>query len=331
MDGAGFVERGGDEGCAAKDAYGAEMGVEDGQVGEAVEQGDDGGVGADGGGDGGDGGGEIVGLGAEEDEVVRGVKAVGEDGGRRREVEVAGVRAEDIEAVGGEQRGTRGADEEGDVAAGGEQACAEIAAESACAEDKNSHRVMVTVVVLCGGPMRAWMIAGVWMMAGVAGLKYPVARVSDKSDVYFGTTVADPYRWMEDVDSPEVKTWVDAENSLTQSYLADVPAREKIHARLMELNNYERFSPPEKEGGRYFYRRNSGLQNQAVLYWQQGETGEPKVLLDPNSLRADGDGGAAGDERDGRWQAAGILTGGGRERPGKNSGKTCGYRSGFAG
>ena len=65
------------------------------------------------------------------------------------------------------------------------------------------------------------------------GLKYPVARVSDHTDVYFGTTVADPYRWMEDVDSPEVKTWVDAENAVTQGFLADVPARAKIHARLM--------------------------------------------------------------------------------------------------
>ena len=120
------------------------------------------------------------------------------------------------------------------------------------------------------------------------GLVYPAARVSDHTDVYFGTTVADPYRWMEDVDSAEVKHWVDAENALTQSFLADVPARAKIHARLLELNNYERFSPPEHEAGRYFYRRNSGLQNQAVLYWQQGEQGEAKVLLDPNTLRADG-------------------------------------------
>ena len=130
--------------------------------------------------------------------------------------------------------------------------------------------------------------AGVLAMAGVSGLTYPAARVSDHKDLYFGTTVADPYRWMEDVDSPEVKQWVDGENALTQSFLAKVPARAKIHARLMELNNYERFSPPEREAGRYFYRRNSGLQNQAVLYWQQGENGEPKVLLDPNTLRADG-------------------------------------------
>ena len=135
-------------------------------------------------------------------------------------------------------------------------------------------------------------LAGVLMMssaaAGAQALKYPEARTIEQIDEYFGTLVHDPYRWMEEVDSPEVKKWVDAENALTQSYLADVPARDKIHARLMELNNYERFSAPMAEAGRHFYRRNSGLQNQAVLYWQQGPSGEPKVLLDPNTLAADG-------------------------------------------
>ena len=140
--------------------------------------------------------------------------------------------------------------------------------------------------------MKQAAVAGVVLMMGAAGaaqqLKYPPARVTGQVDKYFGTEVADPYRWMEDVDSPEVKTWVDAQNVLTQSFLKDVPARDKIHARLMELNDYERFSAPEQNGGRYFYRRNSGLQNQAVLYWQQGLDGEPKVLLDPNTLAKDG-------------------------------------------
>ncbi len=117
---------------------------------------------------------------------------------------------------------------------------------------------------------------------------YPAARKTDQTDTYFGTQVADPYRWMEDVDSPELKLWVDAENALTQGWLAEVPERAKIHARLMELYNFERFSPPESAAGRYFYRRNSGLQNQAVLYWQEGLAGEGKVLLDPNTLAADG-------------------------------------------
>lgn len=129
------------------------------------------------------------------------------------------------------------------------------------------------------------------MMSGVAGgqaMKYPVAQISDQKDIYFGTTVADPYRWMEDVDSAQVKQWVDAENSVTQTFLNGVPKREKIHARLMELVNFERFSAPELTHERYFYSRNSGLQNQAVLYWQQGRDGIAKVLLDPNTLRADG-------------------------------------------
>ena len=145
---------------------------------------------------------------------------------------------------------------------------------------------------------KAGVAAGVLIMSGVAGLAqgpaskrgiaYPEARKAAQVDDYFGTKVADPYRWMEDVDSAEVKKWVDAENAVTQSFLADVPARAKIHARLMELNNFERFTAPQKEGGRYFFRRNSGLQNQAVLYWQEGASGEPKLLLDPNTLAADG-------------------------------------------
>ena len=133
---------------------------------------------------------------------------------------------------------------------------------------------------------------GVLLMSGVAGvaqtLKYPAARASDQKDVYFGTSVADPYRWMEDVDSGEVKTWVDAENALTQGYLEDVPARAKIHARLMELNDYERVSAPRRANGRLFFGRNSGLQNQSVVYWQQGAKGEAKVLIDPNTLAKDG-------------------------------------------
>ena len=119
-------------------------------------------------------------------------------------------------------------------------------------------------------------------------LIYPAARASDHVDTYFGTAVPDPYRWMEDLDSPEVAAWVEAENTLTQSILTEVPARAQIHSRLLELVNFERVSAPEVKCGRYFFARNSGLQNQAVLYWQQGSDGEPQVLLDPNSLAADG-------------------------------------------
>ena len=118
-------------------------------------------------------------------------------------------------------------------------------------------------------------------------LRYPQARKSDRVDTYFGTQVPDPYRWMEDVGSSEVKQWVDAENKLTQGFLAEVPARERVHTQLMELANVERFSLPERAAGRYFYTRNTGLQNQAVLYWQQGEQGTPVELIDSNTLSAD--------------------------------------------
>ncbi len=119
-------------------------------------------------------------------------------------------------------------------------------------------------------------------------LKYPVAHTVDQVDDYFGTKVADPYRWMENVDSPEVKQWVDAENTLTHAYLDAIPGREAIKERLMALTDYERYSAPSKEGDRYFYSHNTGLQNQAVLFWQEGLTGEPKVLIDPNTLSKDG-------------------------------------------
>ena len=121
-----------------------------------------------------------------------------------------------------------------------------------------------------------------------SALTYPTARKVEQTDDYFGTSVSDPYRWMEDVDSAELKTWVDAENELTQSYLAEVPSREAMQKRLMELINFERYTAPARRGSRYFYSHNSGLQNQNVIYWNEGLKGEPKVLLDPNTLSADG-------------------------------------------
>ncbi len=119
-------------------------------------------------------------------------------------------------------------------------------------------------------------------------LDYPVARQVEQTDNYFGTMVGDPYRWMEDVDSAELKTWIDAENELTQRYLAQIPIRETMQRRLMELINFERYTAPVRRGTRYFYSHNTGLQNQNVLYWQEGLEGEPNVLLDPNTFSADG-------------------------------------------
>ncbi|MCE3002767.1 MAG: prolyl oligopeptidase family serine peptidase [Xanthomonadaceae bacterium] len=117
---------------------------------------------------------------------------------------------------------------------------------------------------------------------------YPAAKMVDQADDYFDQRIFDPYRWMEDLDSPELAQWVAAQNALTQSYLADAPGRERIKARLTELWNYERYGVPQVRGGRYFYTRNDGLQNQAPVYWQAALDAEPTLLLDPNTLSADG-------------------------------------------
>jgi len=122
----------------------------------------------------------------------------------------------------------------------------------------------------------------------VKKLDYPAAPTSNQVDDYHGVSVADPYRPLEDPDSEPTRAWIDAENKLTFSYLEQIPARDKIRARMKELLNYERFSVPQKKGKRYFYSHNSGLQNQSVLYWLPALNAEPRVLLDPNTLSPDG-------------------------------------------
>ena len=107
-------------------------------------------------------------------------------------------------------------------------------------------------------------------------------------DDYHGTRVADPYRWLEEVDAPETKAWVEAQNRVTFGFLEAIPARETIHRRLTELWSYERFGVPTRKAGRWFYYRNDGLQNQAVLYRADDLDGPPTVLLDPNLLSTDG-------------------------------------------
>jgi len=119
-------------------------------------------------------------------------------------------------------------------------------------------------------------------------LVYPQARRGDQVDDYHGVKVADPYRWLEDTDSPETHAWVEAENKLTFGYLDRIPYRQKIRERLTKLWNFERFSVPEQKGGRYFFGHNNGLQNQAVLLVAESLNAEPRVLLDPNTLSADG-------------------------------------------
>jgi prolyl oligopeptidase len=119
-------------------------------------------------------------------------------------------------------------------------------------------------------------------------LKYPEAKKVNQTDTYFGTTVNDPFRWLEDPDSAETKAWVEAENKLTFSYLDTIPERARIKSRLTELWNYEKYSAPFKEGNRYFYYKNDGLQNQFVLYVADSVNDKGRVLLDPNTLSSDG-------------------------------------------
>jgi prolyl oligopeptidase len=121
-----------------------------------------------------------------------------------------------------------------------------------------------------------------------ASLVYPKARTVDQVDDYHGLKVADPYRWLEDADSADTKAWVEEENKLTFRYLKEISYRGAIRDRLLKLWNYERFTVPEQQGGRYFYQHNNGLQNQNVLLVAESLNAEPRILLDPNTLSADG-------------------------------------------
>lgn len=118
--------------------------------------------------------------------------------------------------------------------------------------------------------------------------EYPVAHKGDVVDTYHGTKVPDPYRWLEDPDSPESREWIEAENKLTFGYLEGIPQREKIQKRLTELWNYEKYGTPYKQGGRYFFYKNDGLQNHSVLYTARNLDDEPTVLIDPNTFSEDG-------------------------------------------
>lgn len=119
-------------------------------------------------------------------------------------------------------------------------------------------------------------------------LKYPETRRSSDSDDYHGTRIADPYRWLEAETSDETGAWVKAQNEVTFGYLKTLPQRDKIKDRLTRLWNYARTGMPSEYGGRWFYTENSGLQNQSVLYTAASLEAEPKVLIDPNAMSADG-------------------------------------------
>ncbi len=117
---------------------------------------------------------------------------------------------------------------------------------------------------------------------------YPETRKVDTADVYFGTKVPDPYRWLEEPGTAELKSWIDAQNEFTANYLNQITFRDSIKARLTKVWNYERYGVPEKKGGKYYFLKNDGLQNQDVLYVMDGIGAKPRIVIDPNLFSQDG-------------------------------------------
>lgn len=141
---------------------------------------------------------------------------------------------------------------------------------------------------------------------------YPEVRRDTVSDDYFGTLVADPYRWLENDTSEETAAWVKAQNEVTFDYLSQIPYREDLESRLTELWNYEKVGTPFKRGEYYFMYKNDGIQNQSVLYFQKGLDGEQKVLLDPNTMSDEGTTALSGMgfSKDHKYMAYGISKAG---------------------
>lgn len=151
-------------------------------------------------------------------------------------------------------------------------------------------------------------------MTASAQQTYPETKTVDHVDTYHGTKVRDPYRWLEDDvrTSPDVAKWVEEQNKLTFRYLKSIPERDAIEKRLTELWDYEKYSAPSKRGGRYYYSKNDGLQNQSVVYMMESLDAEPQVLIDPNTWSKDGTVALAGMSfsDDGRYVAYAVQDGG---------------------
>lgn len=176
-------------------------------------------------------------------------------------------------------------------------------------------RALRTVLPILAAALVITAVTGAQMKPAPSGgerLAYPEAPKGTVTDDYFGTKVADPYRGFEEFDSAQTRAWVEAENKVTFSYLAQIPDRDAIRARLSELWDYERYGVPFVEGGRTFFTRNSGLQAQSVLVVADASGGEPRELLDPNTLSKDGTVALSGTSvsYDGKWLAYSISTAG---------------------
>jgi prolyl oligopeptidase len=176
-------------------------------------------------------------------------------------------------------------------------------------------RHLVTAILICVVGVAGWAYVATRAHGSstqARSIKYPDARKGDVVDTYFGTKVADPYRWMEDLNAPEVKQWIDAENALTFKYLEALPEREQFRKRITELWDYPKISAPYWEGGHWFYSRNSGLQRQSVSFMRDSLNGSETVVFDSNALWPEGKTALAGlaPSPDGKHFAYGASEGG---------------------
>ncbi len=160
--------------------------------------------------------------------------------------------------------------------------------------------------------MKSFWLAAALIPCAAAQIRYPAAKKVDVVDDYHGVKIADPYRWLEDTGSADTKAWIEAENRLTEEYLSKIPERARLKDRITTLFNYLRYGSFERAGSRYLFFRNNGLQNQAVLYTADGLTQPERVLLDPNTLRADGTVALSGHQPslDGKLLAYGVADAG---------------------
>ena len=160
-------------------------------------------------------------------------------------------------------------------------------------------------------PLAALLLTSMPSLA--TSLTYPAARRADTVEQLHGVAVADPYRWMEDIDSAETVAWVDAQAGLAQGFLGKLPQRARLWERLKQLQDYDKHGLPQRVAGRLFYARKTGLQGQAITYWREDAPGSVEhVLLDPNGLSKDGTVALTGYDitEDGKWMAYGLSEAG---------------------
>src|SRR4051812_25647952 len=164
--------------------------------------------------------------------------------------------------------------------------------------------VPVVAVVACAAPLAAQQQQG--------RIKYPASKTTTQADDYFGRKVSDPYRWMEDLNAPDVAQWVKAENEVTERYLGTLPMRERFRSRITELWNYAKVGLPFREAGRLFYTKNSGLQRQSTYYMRTNLDAPEQLVIDPNVLSPNGSVALSlfSPSPDGRYLAYGLSQGG---------------------